>query len=135
MSRPHALRFTLGQLIAVVAAAAVLLTAATFGIKGQRIYLLSIQYCIHLAFIIILLINVRISEWMWLLVASYACRAVWGIALNLMPPMRASYFNMVTTTYSTLDSVFSLLFVVGLAMVFRDVRLSPTDREHAPPST
>ena len=37
MSRPHSFRFTLGQLMAVVAATAVLLTAATFSSKnGQK---------------------------------------------------------------------------------------------------
>jgi hypothetical protein len=134
MESPYGFRFTLGQLMGVIAVTAVFLAATIFSINGQNIYLALLYHIIALSAIGVFLYNIRLSRWMWIVIVGYAGPIFWGIIMSVMyavwPALIPDAFMM--TASFTPKSVFSLLFVVGLAMTFQDVRRTLTSRENAP---
>lgn len=76
-------RFTLRQLMIVIAVSAVYFAAMTFGIAGEYMYLVVFSYAVTLAGAGVLLYNVRLSGWMWVALAGYVGPVLIGILMNV----------------------------------------------------
>ncbi len=131
MSVPSRFRFTLGHLMVVIALSAVFFAATTLSLTGQYGYLVAFHYLTSLVGVLVLLYNVRLSGWMWLAFTGMAGPMLTGIALNVASATWPSFVgsNIYLTVHLALNSVLSILFVLGLAMAFRDVRRRLTSRE------
>jgi hypothetical protein len=99
--------------MAVVGFVAVCLAAIAFEVNGQYGYLIALSYGISLAGMGVLLYNVRLSGWLWIAIAGYAGPFLLGMLGHVV----------------SLGIASTLLFVLGLAMTFRDVRRKLESRE------
>jgi hypothetical protein len=106
MSGTYHFRFTLGQWQCVVAVLAVCFAALAFELAGQYGYLMARSYGVFIAGVGVLLYNVRLSRWMWVVIAGYAGPLLLGMLVPL----------------ASMQIAFSLLYVLGLAVTLRDVR-------------
>jgi hypothetical protein len=127
MSDPSRFHFTIGQLMGVVALSAVLFAATSLSVAGQFMYLVAFDYAVALVGAGVLLYNVRLSPWMWVAFTGYAVPMLTGILVSFASAMMPS--PLFSTVHFALNGVFSILFVLGLAMTFRDVRRSLAGRE------
>jgi hypothetical protein len=137
MSAPSRLRFTLGQLMVVIAGSAVFFAAATFSLTGQYMYLVAFSYLTSLAGVVVLLYNVRFSGWMWFALAGWAGPMLSSTLLNFASAMSPSVAagHIFLTVHLALNSLFSILVVLGLAITFRDLRRRLASREDEPRSS
>jgi hypothetical protein len=135
MSAPSRFRFTLGQLMGVIAVSAVFLAATTLSISGHHTYLSLLSFGVSLAGLAVLLYNVRLSGWMWVATVGYAGPLLLSIFMSLASVWSPGSLNgdLIMTLHLAPGSVFALLFVVGLAMTFRGVRRRLASREDQPP--
>jgi hypothetical protein len=131
---PSRFRFTLGQLMAFIAVSAVFLAAATYSIAGNHNFLIALSYFISFALFGVLLYNIRLSGWMWVAIVGEIGRPLFFIAVSLGATTwpGAVSGTMLVTVHLFVNNVFSLVFIVGLAMTFRDVRRRLTSREDEP---
>jgi hypothetical protein len=131
MSAPSGFRFTLGQLMGVVAVSAVFLAVTTLSISGHHTSLFVISFSISLAGIAVFLQNVRLSRWIWVALAGYAGPLLLTMILNLASAMWPSslHGDLIVTLHLAPRTLFSFLFVAGMAMAFRDVRRRLASRE------
>ena len=90
-----------------------------------------ISVVVSLAGVAVLLYNIRLSRWMWVAVAGYAVPLFVGIIPNLVSVMSPSplSFDMIMTLTMGSGNLFRVLFVLGMAMTFHDVRRRLTNRE------
>lgn len=126
-------RFTLRQLMIVIAVSAVYFAAMTFGIAGEYMYLVVFSYAVTLAGAGVLLYNVRLSGWMWVALAGYVGPVLIGILMNVARATTPFSLDgrVLVTVHLALNGVFSLVFIVGLASTFRDITRRLTSREAA----
>lgn len=116
-------RFTLGQLMIVIAVSAVLFAATGLSLEGQHVPIGILSHLVGLAGLAVLLYYVRLSPWMWLALAggfgSRSSHLVFSLAGSLLMS-RYGPAVMITTQLAS-GAAFTLIFFVGLAMTFRDV--------------
>ncbi len=135
MSSPHWFRFTLNQLMVVTAVFALLMAAAvsdkfdaatgTYSSFADPRYLLSTA--VRFAGAGVCLYNLRLSRGMWLVLAGYLGPWLVGIAINMTI---AIWYSAPNTPFPTnvarmgwaAIQVLHLIFVLGLALTFRDIR-------------
>ena len=135
MSPPHEFRFTIGQWMAAIAFFAVLTAAAiserqitgsgAFSMFSDPRYLLATA--IRFAGVGVCLYNLPLSRGMWLVIAGYLGPWLVGIATGLLI---AGWYSAPNNLYPVLVArvgwavslLFSLVFVAGLAVTFRDIR-------------
>lgn len=124
-------RFTLRQLMIVVAVSAVYFAAMTSSLAGHYTYLFIISYATTLAGAGVLLFNVRLSGWMWVALAGFVGPMLLGILMSVAQATTPISLNghILVTVHVALNCVCSLVFVVGLAETFRDIRRRLTSRE------
>lgn len=120
MASSHKIRYSLGQLMCAIALMAILLAAMPKNIGGAQSILLLIARMIALAGVGVLVYNVRLSRWIWVAAVGYAGPML--ILVFDLPKLSEWRSARVLTVLYALNDMFSLLFVVGLALAFRDVR-------------
>jgi hypothetical protein len=122
-------RFTLGQLMGVIALSALLMASAVFASQGNFTFYSLAVAAIECVGVGVLLYNRRLSRWIWALIAGHAGPLLMWPVQVLSPLFPGFAFFAVQTT---LFLACSVLFVVGLAMTFRDIRRRLAFYESAP---
>jgi hypothetical protein len=135
-------RFTLNQLMAVIAFFAVLMAAAIserhITAPGSLSTFADPKYwlttAVRFAGAGVCLYNLRLSWWMWLVLAGYIGPWLVGIATGLTIVVwnsapNASFPVSVARVSWAANLVLQLVFVVGLAAAFRDIRRRIPDLE------
>lgn len=126
-SRPRSMT---GRLMAVVAVSGVFLAALAYSLTGEHLIILTSSYLLSYAGVLVLLYNFRLSGWLWVAAVGYAGPPLFGLALSIASTMWPSLPGVtIVAVHFFLNGTFSLLFVVGLAMAFRDIRRRLADRE------
>jgi hypothetical protein len=134
MSSPHWFRFTLNQLMAAIAFFAILMAAAiserhitapgTLSAFAEPRYWL--MTAVRFTGVGVCLYNLRLSRWMWLVLAGYIGPWLVGIATGLTivvwysAPNASFPVNVARVSWAA-SLVLHLVFVVGLAATFRDI--------------
>ena len=124
---PYRFRFSLGQLMGVIALSALLTANAIFISRGNFTFFSLIGAALTCAWIGVLFYNRRLSGWIWVWIAGLAGGPLWlaGSALILMlrrsPYYSNNYFQAIQATMGLVCSLVSLL---GFAMTLRDIRRS-----------
>jgi hypothetical protein len=126
MASSHKIRYKLGQLMGIIALTAILLAAMPKDVGGAQWILQLIARMIALAGVSVLVYNIRLSGWIWVAVVGYAGPML--ILIFDLPRLSVWRSAQVLTVSSALHDIFSLLFVVGLALAFRDVRRELNDK-------
>lgn len=122
---PYRFRFSLGQLMGVIALSALLTANAIFISRGKFTFLSLIGVALSCAWIGVLFYNRRLSGWIWVWIAGVAGPQLWlaGSALVLvlrdLPYYSNNYFQAIQVTMGLFCSLVSLL---GFAMTLRDIR-------------
>lgn len=138
MPIPGGFRFTLGQAMAVTAIVAVLLAAALadpFGSSFSAMFWVSTA--VHLAGAGVCVYNLRVSRGIWLVLVGYLGQWITESAMRLVLAVWPSLFNssaisnVVRVTWVA-NTTFSLVFVAGLAVTFRDLRRRLATSEEGP---
>jgi hypothetical protein len=114
VSGTNRFRFTLGQWQGFVAVLAVCLAAVAFEVRGEYGFVTALSYGASIASMGVLLFNVRLSPWIWVMLAG-------SVAPRLL---------FMLTHLASLGIACSLLYVLGLAMMFRDMRRRLEGREN-----
>lgn len=117
-------RLTIAQVMVFVALVALYLPATLSSINGDYVKLRYLDACVVVVGFGVLVSNLRLSGWMWLVVLGYA-----GLTLSGLGAWLAGCFlprppspGRLATIYHVQQWGMRLLFVAGLAMTFRDIR-------------
>ena len=125
-------RFSIGQVMGVIALSALLMANALFMNHGHFGFHALLVAAILVAGLAVLLYNRRLSRWMWVWIAGQSGPLLVMTLQWLLSPLYANY-NYVAIHIS-LYLVCSLFTVVGFAMTFRDIRRKLAIYENAPSS-
>jgi len=132
---PYRFRFSLGQLMVLIAISALLTANAIFISRGNFTLISLISAGMLCAGLGVLFYNRRLSEWIWVWIAGQAeplfSWAGQGVAFVLLPSPQFSN-NIYLAIQMTLNSVCSLLTLLGFAMTLRDIRRRLAIYEDAP---
>jgi hypothetical protein len=122
---PYRFRFSLGQLMALIAISALLTANAIFISRGNFTFNFLISAGLSCAGLGVLFYNRRLSGWIWVWIAGQAWPLLWlaGEALTFVLRLSPYYSNTTPLAIPlTLSLVFSLLTLLGFAMALRDIR-------------
>ena len=123
MAIPHKIRYNLGQLMVFIAFTAVFLTASIASCKGFYTYWTVIYAVIGCCGIGVFFYNVRLSRWMWLVILGYALQWLADFTRNLAVSFLPSPPSNIQRTFQfIMQGIGSLLFVIGFALTFREIR-------------
>lgn len=129
---PYEFRFSIGQVMGLIAISALLMANAIFMNQGHFGFHALLVAAILVAGLAVLLYNRRLSRWIWVWIAGQSGPLLLMTLQWLLSPLYANY-NSVAIQMS-LYLVCSLLTVVGFAMTFRDIRRKLASHENAPSS-
>ncbi len=122
---PYRFRFSLGQLMGVIAISALLTANAIFSSRGSFTFFSLIGAGLSCAGIGVLFYNRRLSGWIWVWMAGHAGPLVWWAAMAMAFVLRpSSYYSndIFLAIQTTLSLACSLLALLGFAMTLRDLR-------------
>jgi hypothetical protein len=132
---PYRFRFSLGQLMGVIAVSALLTANAIFISRGNFTMLSLINAGLLCAGLGVLFYNRRLSGWIWVWIAAQSGPLLqWAgqaMAFVLLPSPQYSN-NTYLAIQTTLSLVCSLLTLLGFAMTLRDIRRRLAIYEDAP---
>ena len=133
---PFRFRFSLGQLMGLIAVSALLTANAIFISRGNFAFIALSGVVLSCAGMGVLFYNRRLSGWIWVWMAGLAGPLLWWagqamIAFVLLPSSQYST-NTYLATNTTLNVVCSLLTLFGFAMTLRDIRRRLAIYEDAP---
>ena len=132
---PYRFRFSLGQLMGVIAISALLTANAIFISRGNFNFYFLIGTGLSCAGLGVLLYNRGLSGWIWVWIAGHSgTLLLWagqGLAFVLRPSLQYAY-NTYLAIQTNLSLVFSLLTLFGFAMTLGDIRRRLTIHEDAP---
>jgi hypothetical protein len=132
MSMHYRFRFSIGQLMGLIALSALLIANAVFVSQGNFTFHTVLIAAILFAEVGVLLYNRRLSQWMWVWIAGQSGPLLMiPLQWLLSPPV--SNYNTAAIVLS-LNLGCSLLTIVGFAMTFRDIRRKLAIYENAPES-
>jgi hypothetical protein len=122
-------RFSIGQLMGLIAVSALLIANAVFATQGNFTFHTMLAAAIILAGLGVLLYNRRLSRWMWVWIAGQSGPL---LVMTLQPLLNSLFFsfNFVALALS-LYLVCSVLTLVGLTMTLRDIRRKLAMHENA----
>jgi hypothetical protein len=122
---PFRFRFSLGQLMGVIALAALVTANAIFISRGNFTFLTLIGAGLSCAGLAVLFYNRRLSGWIWVWFAGQAGPLFWLAGSALVFVLRHSLYNShnaFQAIQATVYLVCSLISLLGIAMTLRDVR-------------
>jgi hypothetical protein len=132
---PYSFRFSLGQLMGVIAISALLTANAIFISRGNFTFYSLISAGLSCVGLGVLFYNRRLSGWIWVWIAGQAGSLLWwagqSLGWALLPSPRHSN-NTYLAIQLTVNSAFSVLTVLGVAMTLRDIRRRLAIYEDAP---
>ena len=134
---PYRFRFSLGQLMGVIAVSALLTANAIFISRGNFTFFWLISAGLSCAGLGVLFYNRRLSGWIWVWIAGHAGPLLWwagqAMAFVLLPsPLYSN--NTYIAVQITLSLVCSFATLLGFAMTLRDIRRRLAIYEAAPKS-
>ena len=130
MSMHYRFRFSIGQLMGLIALSALLIANAVFVSQGNFTFHTVLIAAILFAGIAVLFYNRRLSQWMWVWIAGQSGPLLVMPVGSLLSPQFSNYAFV--AIQMSLYLVCSLLTVVGFAMTFRDIRRKLAIYENAP---
>jgi hypothetical protein len=130
MSMHYRFRFSIGQLMGLIALSALLIANGVFMSQGNFAFHTVLVAAILFAGIAVLLYNRRLSRWMWVWIAGQSGPLLMFVLPWLLGPLVSGYNGAAISL--NLDLGCSLLTVVGFAMTFRDIRRKLAIYENAP---
>jgi hypothetical protein len=132
---PYRFRFSLGQLMGVIAISALLTANAIFISRGNFTFNSLVGAGLICAQMGVLFYNRRLSRWIWVWIAGLAGPLLLfggqAMAFVLLPSQQFAY-NIYLAIQTTLYLVFSFVTLVGFAMTLRDIRRRLPIDENAP---
>jgi hypothetical protein len=132
---PYRFRFSIGQLMGLIAVSALLTANAIFISRGNFTFYSLIGAGLSCAGLGVLFYNRRLSTWIWVWIAGLAGPLLlWGfqaMTFVLLPSQNYSNNNYVAIQLN-LSSACSLLTLLGFAMTLRDIRRRLAIYEDAP---
>jgi hypothetical protein len=127
---PYQFRFSIGQLMGLIALSALVMTNAIFVSRGSLTSYTLIAVVADLAGLAVLLYNRRLSRWIWVWIAGQSAPLLLMLVQALLRSLFSNYgFLAIQTSFYLFCS---FLTVVGLAMTFRDIRRKLAVYENAP---
>ncbi len=132
---PYRLRFSIGQLMGLIALSALLTANAIFIIRGNFTFIALIGIGLSCAGLGVLFYNRRLSGWIWVWIAGQSWPLLWWAAQLMVFVLLPSPFygnNTYVAIQTTLSLAGSLLTLLGFAMTLRDIRRRLALYEHAP---
>jgi hypothetical protein len=120
MSMHYRFRFSIGQVMGLIAVSALLMANAIFMTQGSFAFESVLSAAILFAGLGVLLYNRRLSRWMWVWIAGQSGPLLVMPVPALLSPLFSSY-TFVAIQLS-LYLVCSLVTIVGFAMTLRDIR-------------
>jgi hypothetical protein len=132
---PSRFRFSLGQLMGIVAVSALLTANAIFISRGNFTLFWLMSAGLSCAGLGVLFYNRRLSGWIWVWIAGQAGPLLWwaGQAMTLVLLPSPHYSNNTgIAIQTTLNLVFPLLTLLGFATTLRDLRRRLAIYEGAP---
>ena len=122
---PYRFRFSIGQLMGLIAVSALLTANVIFISQGNFTFFQLIGAGLSCAGMGVLFYNRRLSGWIWVWIAGQAGSLLWwavqAMTIVLLP--RPNYSgNTSLAIQTTVSLVFSLLTLLGFAMTLRDIR-------------
>jgi hypothetical protein len=127
---PHRLRFSIGQVMGLIALSSLLMANAIFVTQSSLTFYMVLLCAILFAGLGVLFYNRRLSPWMWVWIAGQSCELLLMTVRELLSPLFSHYIAIEMSLFL----VCSLLSVVGFAMTFRDIRRKLAIYETAPSS-
>ncbi len=127
---PYRFRFSLGQVMGLIAVSALLMANAIFVTQSSLTFYMVLFSAILFAGLGVLVYNRRLSPWMWVWIAGQSCELLLMTVRELLSPLFSHYIAIEMSLFL----VCSLLSVVGFAMTFRDIRRKLAIYETAPSS-
>jgi hypothetical protein len=122
---PYRFRFSLGQLMVLIAISALLTANAIFISRANFTFTSLISAGLSCAGMGVLFYNRRLSGWIWVWIAGQVWPLIWLAAEALTFVLRLSPYYSNPTPLAiplTLGLVCSLLNLLGFAMTLRDIR-------------
>jgi hypothetical protein len=129
---PYRLRFSIGQVMGVIALSALFMANAIFVTQGNFTFYTVLIAATLFAELAILLYNRRLSRWMWVWIAGQSGSLLMATVGAMLSPFFSNYIFVAIQI--SLYLACSLLTVVGIAMTFRDIRRKLAFYENAPTS-
>ncbi len=132
---PYRFRFSLGQLMGVIALSALLTANAIFISRGNFKFLFLISAGLSCAGIGVLFYNRRLSGWIWVWIVGQAGPLLlWGfqVLASVLLPSPNYPNNTFLAIELTLNLACSFLTLFGFAMTLRDIRRRLAIYENAP---
>ncbi len=128
-------RFSLGQLMGLIAVSALLTANAIFISRGNFTFISLTGAGVSCVAMGVLFYNRRLSGWIWVWIVGHAVPLLWwagqALAFVLLPGLLYSNNNYIAMQ-TTLTLACSLLSLFGFAMTLRDVRRRLAIYENAP---
>jgi hypothetical protein len=131
---PYRFRFSLGQLVGVIALPALLTANAIVISRGNFAFLSLISAGLSCMGLGVLFYNRQLSGWIWVWSAAQAGPLLWFAGDALVFVLRPSPYysnNSYIAIQITLGFVCSLLALLGFAMTLRDIHRRPAIYEEA----
>ena len=132
---PYRFRFSIGQLMGLIAISALLTANAIFISRGNFTFFSLIGAGLSCAGLGVLFYNRRLSRWIWVWIAGQFGPLLWwagqAMAFVLLPSLQYSNFTYLAIQ-TTLSVACSLLTILGFAMTLRDIRRRLAIYEDAP---
>jgi hypothetical protein len=132
---PYRFRFSLGQLMRVIAVSAVLTANVIFISRGNITFFSLIYAGLSCAGLGVLIYHRRLSGWIWVWIGGQSGALLWwagqAIAFVLLSSPQYSN-NTYLALHTTLSLVCSLLTLLGFAMTLRDIRRRLAIHEDGP---
>jgi hypothetical protein len=132
---PYRFRFSLGQLMVLIAVSALLTANAIFISRGNFTFISLISAGLSFAGLGVLFYNRRLSAWIWVWMAGEVGPLLWWAGQAVAFVLRPSpYYSNKTylAIQTTLSLVCALLALLGFAMTLRDIRQRLATYEDAP---
>jgi mannose/fructose/N-acetylgalactosamine-specific phosphotransferase system component IIC len=132
---PYSFRFSLGQLMGVIAISALLTANAIFISRGNFTSFTLIGAALSCAWLGVLFFNRRLSGWIWVWIAGQTGPLLWLAGSDLVFVLRHSLYysnNAYQAIQATLYLVCSIISFLGFAMTLRDIRRRLAIYEDAP---
>ncbi len=122
---PYRFRFSLGQLMGLIAVSALLTANAISVSRGNFAFISLMSAGVSCAAMGVLFYNRRLSGWIWVWIVGHTGPLLWwaghALAFVLLPSLLYSN-NSFIAIQTTLSLACSLLNLLGFAMTFRDIR-------------
>jgi hypothetical protein len=116
-------RFTLGQVMVLIAVSAFFLAAAIFSSRGQYFNLALLHAIVGCVGLGVFLYNRRLSKWMWAVIVGYVGPTPLDFTVQLFTNLTSqNSYNLYLIINTIEHTLFSIIFVAGIAMTFRDIR-------------